>query len=338
MCFSSDGVRFAVTAASNEASIVHIHDASPVVKTGVNGRAVGRATLVGGLAFSPDGLLIATATYEGIDLWDARTGRALGTFDIDPNVEKSVRFYRDAETLLIGSRKSGLVEYGIVSSPDGITITPRRTLDAEPDFIFSNSPPGDRDLIGMSSPKAGVARIFDLKSGRDRLRIEGLAEVWDVAISPNEQMATLSFSWQASADRADTQIISLSDGKLIFKLPGGQNGTARFSTDGSILNVSGRGAAAGTWATNSWKKHSALFNGNQAVFADPSWVAASIFDNIFVWDWSGVYKFTLESPLIRATAFRLAVNPSKTHLVAQSSNNTLVLWNLQELEACLAWP
>jgi WD40 repeat protein len=222
-----------------------------------------------------------------------------------------------------------------VSSPDGITITPRRTLDAEPDFIFSNSPPGDRDLIGMSSPKAGVARIFDLKSGKDRLRLEGLAEVWDVAISSDERIVALTFSWQASANKANTQIRSLADGTLLFELPGGQNGTPRFNTTGSMLHVSGRGNAKGTWDTLSWKKLSLNFDGNFAVFADSSWVATSAFENILVWGWSGDLKFILEPPFLRATTFRLAVSPNKELLAALSSNNSLVIWNLSELETRL---
>jgi eukaryotic-like serine/threonine-protein kinase len=335
MCFSADGARFATTAAASTASVVRIHDASPVVKTGVNGRPFGRATLVGGIAFSPDGELIATATYEGIDLWNARTGRILGTYDIDPNAEKSVRFYRDASTLLVGSRTSGLVEYGITTEPDGVKIFPRRTLDAEPGFIFSNSPPGDRDLVGMSSPKAGVARVFDLKTGKDRLRLEGLPEVWDVAISPDERLVSLSFSPQATTEKANTQIRSLDDGRIVFEMPGGQYGTARFSPKSTIVNVSGRGQADGTWDAIEWKKLSIHFDGNYSVFSESNWVAGSVFDNVFVWSLSGKLMYTLESPLLGGTAFRLAIAPHTTRLAAHSSNNTLILWSLTDLETRL---
>ncbi|MGC4071525.1 MAG: serine/threonine-protein kinase [Nibricoccus sp.] len=186
--FSADGQKLAATAAGARAYFFSIHDASRICRTYVNGSPIGRATLVGGLAFSPDGQMVVTSTYEGVDLWDLASGRLRGSYNFDYDFEKSVRFGDTSATLIIGSRKSGLAEYDVRYDGSLSRLELRRTLDAEPGFIFTNSPPVNRDLAGLTASKGGVARILNLKTGEELLRIDKLPEVWDLCDKPRREI------------------------------------------------------------------------------------------------------------------------------------------------------
>ncbi|ATC65759.1 hypothetical protein CMV30_18390 [Nibricoccus aquaticus] len=336
--FSRDGTRLAATSASSTAHLFKIHDASAVCRILVNGR-LGRPTLVGCLSFSPDGTRIASATYEGIDLWDTREGRLAGTYSISPDSEKSVRFLDDSSTLLVGSRKNGLRQYSISGSTHEPRLTPGEILDEETDFIFSNTPPGDRNLLPLTSSKKGVARVFDLQARHDLLRIDNVPEIWDLSISPDQKTIALSFSGQAPGESGHTQIWNMADRRKLTTLPGGQNGTARFSPDGTWIKASGRGPASGVWKTSDWTRDNVLdFNANNIVFhtGDNAWIAGASSETVIVWNRDGTGKYTLEPPLNKTRytllGFRLSAGPGGHFLAALSSNNTLLLWNLHELD------
>jgi len=333
MHFSPNGRDFAVTSAGSTAHLLTIHDASAICRTYVNGRAIGRATLVGGLALSADGQRAATATYEGIDVWDLKAGRHFGTYDIDPDTEKSVRFGDDSQTLLVGSRKSGLVEYRIAGNRGNSHLEKMRVLDAEPGFIFSNSQTGNPDWIEMTSSSDGIARLFDLRQRRDVFKLSGLPEVWDMAVSPDRRFFTLSFSAQAPAGQGNTQVWSLPSLRKVATLPGGQFGTARFSHDGKWLKISGRGEVDHLFSSADWAIAPRVsIEGSNPLFSPTDmWAATNSAELIRLWNMSGGSFGTLESQLVRGRGFRLACDLSGEHLVGLSTDNILLVWNLKLL-------
>jgi WD40 repeat protein len=336
--FSLNGEQLATTAAGARAYFFSIHDASAICRTYVNGRPIGRATLVGGLAFSPDGDTVATSTYEGIDLWDITSGRLRGSYDLDVDFEKSVRFGNTPSSLIIGSRKSGLAEYEITNKGTYSSLQFRRTLDREPGFIFSNSPSGDGDLMGLTSSKGGVARILNLKTGVELLRINQLPDVWDLAISPNQKYFSLTFSAQAEPGSAFTQIWSLPDQKKIASIPGGQAGMARFSRDSRWVKISGRRETEQLYDLIAMKLRPDLrCPGSNPVFHPrKDLIATTISDpaitKIRLWTIGHGDECDLESPLLTCSSYRLAFSPDGTRLAAHSSNNVLLIWNLELLK------
>jgi len=334
--FAPDGRSLAATSASRSAYRLHLHNANDVCRTLVNGRAIGRATLVGGLALSDDGQRAATTTFEGLDVWNLSEGRHLGWFPVDPDAEKSVRFRGDS--LLIGSRVSGLSEYTLTSRDDSLSLAHSRTWDAAKGFIFSNTQTGHPDWIELTSPALGIARIFDLQQGRDVFRLTDLREVWDLSISPDRKTVAVSFSAQAAPDKGRTQIRSLETGELIATLPGGQFGTARFAHDGKRLKLFGRGEVSHLFNASDWSpdKHF-VCEGHFPVF-DPHqrWIATTSGETIHLWSLDGKRMGALQSPLISARNARLACTADGNRIVAHSTDNVVLVWNLRSLSEQLA--
>jgi eukaryotic-like serine/threonine-protein kinase len=334
--YSSDGSSIAATNASSAANILTIQDASDICRTFVNGKPIGRATLVGGVAFSPSGSWIATATYEGVDLWDLAAGRLFGSYPLDPDTEKSIRFGDNDRTLLVGSRQSGLQEFEVVGDRDNSRLEKRRTLDSEPDFIFSNTPPGDRDRIALFSGRKGIVKVMSIATGEELTRITDQPFVWDVAINPTQQFLALSFSAQATDKNANTQIWS-SEGKHITTLPGGLNGIGRFSPDNEFLKISGRGSAMHLYKVADWKPDlSREYDvALQSFGSEGPVVAGTASRAIQIWDVNRGLIFSLQSPLIPTTGFRCAFSPDGRTFAAHSANNILLVWHLPTLRAKL---
>ncbi len=334
--FSPDGNSLAATTANRTAYRVHLHNANAVCRTLVNGRAIGRATLVGGLALSEDGQRAATTTFEGLDVWDLAAGRHLGWVPIDPDAEKSVRFRGDA--LLVGSRVSGLSEYTPRFSDDGLSLEHARTLDPAPGFIFSNTQTVNPDWVELTSPALGIARIFDLRHGRDIFKLGDLKEVWDLAIAPDRKTVAVSFSAQAHPDRGRTQIRSLETGAVVATLPGGQFGTARFKPDGSRLKLFGRGEVSHLFNTTDWTPDKRFVCEGYFPIFDPRdrWIATTRGETIQLWTSEGERMGALQSPLIPTRNARLACTADGSHIVAHSTDNVVLVWNLRALSEQLS--
>ena len=61
-----------------------------------------------GVAFSPDGRTLASASWQTIELWNPFTGEHIGTFTGHPGWNRAVAFSPDGQTLASGS------DYGTV--------------------------------------------------------------------------------------------------------------------------------------------------------------------------------------------------------------------------------
>jgi WD40 repeat protein len=327
---SSDGNKLALTKSEN-ACIATLEGGEGICRTLVNGRPPGRATLVGSVAFSPDGSRVATASYEYIDVWDVNEGRLIRSFDIDFDHEKSVRFGDNADTLIIGSRRSGLRKYKIVNANDHPVLLLEEVLDDQEEFIFSNSPPGDRNVIPMTSSKLGVAKLFDLTKRETIFKIENVPYVWDFAISPDQAFAVLGFSTLAPRQSRDLQVWSTSDQSAPIRILPETGGTlARFTPDGQWLKHGGSDYLVDT---REWNISPRYIEGNTPVFSfTGSWMAVRSSDKVLVVEpkTSGMF-FSIEPspyPQISVSGFRMAADPTGRFLALHGVDNTLLLWNL----------
>jgi len=64
----------------------------------------GHSRAVGSVAFSPDGSMLASGSWETtIELWDVRTGGVLRTLAGDQRIVRSIAFSPDGNTIASGS-------------------------------------------------------------------------------------------------------------------------------------------------------------------------------------------------------------------------------------------
>jgi WD40 repeat protein len=331
MRIAQDGTRLALTYNDN-AHIASLDSGERVCLTLVNARPPARATLVGSVDFSSDGRHVVTASYEYIDIWDTQAASIERSFDIDRDFEKSVRFGKNPDSLLVSSRLSGLSEYQLRRNAGGLNLVLKRVLDPEPGFILSNSPPGDASLVPLTSSRAGIAKLIDLDSAAEIFRVEGVPFVWDLAISPDRCWAVLGFSNLAAINQGDLQVWSVQEKRKEATLPSGNGTFARFSRDGRRLKS---GSLPRVFSTETWQPIPGLdYGGARPVFFHRrNWVATISNDTIIVSDIdTGLRLFTLESPLLPASSFRVAISPDDRFIAAQSSDNTLLIWNLHLLQ------
>jgi WD40 repeat protein len=329
---SASGAQLGLLKGEN-ACLASLDSGERVCRTLVNGRPPARATLMGSLAFSPNGERVATASWEYVDVWDVVAGRLLGSFDLDPDVEKSVRFGADEETLIVASPVSGLREFKIILENDRASLSEPRVIDAEKGFIFSNTPPGDRSLFAMTDFKRGIARIFDPHSNRDIFRIENIPYVWDIGLSPDQKLAALSFSTLGEIGRGDIQIWDIAARQKVAVLRSKKGSLARFSLDGRWLKYTDEDMLVDT---QTWEASTTynLPGGPPSYSSGNEWLAMRHDDKLRVIDARtyGVYFTVDPSPLLPCSNFRVAASPDGRHLAIQNPDNMLLIWNLDSVK------
>ncbi len=141
LALSPDHTLLAATAESgNDANVWDL--ASRQLKV----RLTGHKMLLFGVAFSPDGQTIATASVDDTcRLWDARTGNCLAVLGGHQGGTYSVAFSPDGKTLAVGCNEGELKLWNLATRRDMMTLT------AEPHTIFATSfSPDGRTLATVS--------------------------------------------------------------------------------------------------------------------------------------------------------------------------------------------
>lgn len=131
-----------------------------VRRIGLNGGAVvefrGHAKAVRALAVSPDGKLLMTAAEDGtIRSWDARTGKALGRYDVPSQWARSLAFAPDGRSVYAGNINGAVDRLAL--GQDG-AVRKAEPLYRHDDVIFQTlvSPKGDYVLSTGRDLRIGV--------------------------------------------------------------------------------------------------------------------------------------------------------------------------------------
>jgi WD40 repeat protein len=120
---------------------------------------------IAGVAFSPDGSIVAGATHAAVrplKLWDAATGQERASLDF-PDLVHCVAFSPDGRTLAAGGRGP------IVKLWDPATGIEQRTLATGAGHVSSLAFTPDGTVLATASGAGGVegVKLWDVPSGRE---------------------------------------------------------------------------------------------------------------------------------------------------------------------------
>ena len=203
-----------------------------------------RATLEGhggwlrGVAFSPDGALLATASDDGTArVWDVASGAVRATLEGHGGWLRGVAFSPDGALLATASDDRTARVWDVASG------AVRATLEGHGDWLRGVAFSPDGALLATASDD-GTARVWDVASGAVRATLEGHGGgVRGVAFSPDGALLAT-----ASDDRT-ARVWDVASGAVRATLEGhggGVNAVA-FSPDGALLATASDDGTARVW-------------------------------------------------------------------------------------------
>jgi WD40 repeat protein/serine/threonine protein kinase len=241
-CLSPDGTTLAGVGAEEE-RIVRVHDA----QTGkpLFPEVAGHTRPIVGVAFSPDGRLVASASHDGTAcLWDVATGRPAHTLPVSHWPVRGVAFSPDGKLLATAGDEPML--HGAAKLWYVSTGQHRRTLGehAAPVECVAFSPDGK---LLASAGRDGAVRLWDVGSGTE---VPGPKQsdkpILALAFSPDGRRLAFGESdgrihfWEMAGGTEARSWLHGSEVRALAYFPDGQT-LASAGTDGTVRLWSANG-------------------------------------------------------------------------------------------------
>jgi len=199
------------------------------------------------VAFSPDGRHLVTGrANKTVQVWDAQTGREVGTLGAHDRKIQGLCFSRDGRYLASESG-DGMVKFRDWDPTRlGEKQEARRTLRArapEQGLYLAFSPDRRRLVAGVEQ---NTVKIWDVQTGEELQSLSGhRGDVWAAAFSPDS-----SGRWVASAGEDSTVKLWDSHTGALLRILRSHTGTVTtvaFSPYGQLLVSGGRDGTVQVW-------------------------------------------------------------------------------------------
>ena len=317
----------------------------------------GHHDLVRGLAFSPSGKQLATASFDGtVRIWDVRDGREMRRIDEEGN---SVTFTPDGSSLVVGRVNGGAVVHDVADgrlqrslqpadhvadlrfSPDERTMITagsgfvklwdarsfalERTFKTRENVIRAALSADGRTLAGGTD--RGL-RIWNARSGRQR-RLVPDSEVPAVAISPDS--GTVAYGGAAGK----LNLLAASgpgNPRMLARFPGAEVFSAAFSPDGTRLTAGLTDGTARQWDVATGREI-ARFEGHECCVAsvvyspDGSRLATSSKDTTAK-VWAARENVQAQADAGRGAVTGLGFTPDGRSVVAGTRHGPATVWTV----------
>jgi len=255
MAFTPDGTVLAASGGNAEDFAIHIREVASGQEIGTLG---GHSNIVWGVAFSPDGQMLATVSSDGTaQVRDWRAGDILKILNF-PGEVASVSFSPDGQSLAVGGVDKP------VNQIQNAAIWTFSVGSWEPLVQF----PEYMNITAMAySPRGGIligggtsrnVQVWNTSDGTSLFTLNHAHQVAKVAISPDSStVATATCETVVNTECAEGSVWlwDLPTGKLIRKLTGFADTveSVAFSADGSALIAASRGGTLRIYSTSDYQ-------------------------------------------------------------------------------------
>jgi len=330
--FSPDDSTVGTTDARNSVTIVRLVGLRRVC-TAFGPPSLKEQLVVGStIDYSPDSRLLAKASTTSVQIFDAKEGRLLSTIPIPTPTQTTLRFLADNATLTALSRRTGTTLYHFSFQNQNFKLISSDNQAKFQSYAFGSTTSDLSSLLCLTSTKESKGIVSDCATGQILCSLGSAPSIRDMTISPDRK-------WLVMTDLDRTaQIFTFPSGAKIAELAGGRNGTIAFSPSGRWLGATGSPADHLLWNTGNWTRGPVLppeveeKAGNFSFSYEEQYLAAAMRDQTaLVALPSGELLAMLEQRIQPNLYGHLRFSPDGSQLASQAMDNSLIVWNLNEL-------
>ena len=281
--------------------------------------------------FSPDSRLIAKASTNHVQVFDAKKGLHLLTIPFQIPTQTGVRFLPDNKTLAVLSRRTGMTLHEFSYENHQFKLLSSHNQGQWLTYAFGSAPSSFTTSLCLTSDRETKGVVWDASTGKVLSTTNVSPNILDLALSPDKK-------WLVVAQRdAPLDILANPTGRKITELRDVRGGTVTFSPSGRW--VAANGATKNIlWNTSTWTQGPALPSeveekGSGVSFSfDEKYFAVSMLDQPVLLSLpSGEMLAVLKQQILPNSYGRLRFSPDGTLLASQGLDNSLVIWDLKEL-------